>query len=216
MSTDYQQRFIEFAIRNDILQFGEFELKSGRKSPYFFNAGQFNRGSRLAELGGFYADALKASGLSFDMLFGPAYKGIPLATSAAIAFAERDGLDIPYAFNRKEKKAHGEGGLFVGAELTRNIVIVDDVITAGTAIREVIQIIREAGGDIAGAVVAIDRQERGDSELSAIQEIERDFGVTVVSVVKLDDIIDYIETRAEFGAELESIKRYREDYGVAV
>ncbi len=215
MPTDYQLRFIEFAIANDILQFGEFELKSGRKSPYFFNAGQFNRGSRLRELGGFYADALKASGISFDMLFGPAYKGIPLATSAAIAFAERDGRDVPYAFNRKEVKAHGEGGMFVGAELTDNIVIVDDVITAGTAIREVINLIDGAGGGVAGAVVAIDRQERGETELSAIQEVEKDFGIPVISVVKLDDIIDYIETRAELGAELESIKRYREDYGVA-
>lgn len=215
MPTDYQLNFIDFAIRNDILQFGRFELKSGRQSPYFFNAGRFNRGGVLRELGGYYAEALLASGLDFDLLFGPAYKGIPLVTATAIALAERYDRDVPYAFNRKEAKGHGEGGTLVGAELTGKAFIVDDVITAGTAIREVMDLIRAGGGDVAGALVAIDRQERGETELSAIQEIERDYGIPVASVVKLDDIIAYIETRDEFRAELDAVKRYRETYGVA-
>lgn len=215
MPTDYQRRFIEFAIDNDILQFGDFELKSGRRSPYFFNAGQFNRGGLLRELGGYYAEALLESGIEFDLLFGPAYKGIPLATATAIALAERHGVDIPYAFNRKEAKEHGEGGRLVGARLTKHTFIVDDVITAGTAIREVMDLIHESGGNVAGALVAIDRQEKGESELSAIQEIEKEYGVPVVSVVKLDDIIGYIETRAEYAAAVESIREYRAEYGVA-
>lgn len=215
MTTDYQQQFIEFAISNEILQFGEFELKSGRISPYFFNAGRFDRGAVLRELGGFYAEALSASGLGYDLLFGPAYKGIPLVTATVIALAERQGRNVPYVFNRKEAKTHGEGGLLVGAELTGRTIIVDDVITAGTAIREVMDLIQTYHGQVSGALVAIDRQERGETELSAIQEIERDYGVPVVSVVRLDDIIDYIGTRKEFSAELKTIKQYRETYGVS-
>ena len=212
---DFKAAFIEFALRNDVLLFGEFELKSGRVSPYFFNAGQFNRGAMLHELGGYYAAALMASGVEYDLLFGPAYKGIPLVTATAIALAERYKLDVPYVFNRKEVKAHGEGGQLVGADLAGRVVIVDDVITAGTAIREVMELIGQFNAKATGAVVAIDRQERGNARLSAIQEIERDYGVQVVSIVKLDDIILYTEGKAEYRKELDRIKRYRETYGVA-
>lgn len=211
----YQERFIEFAIRNEVLQFGEFELKSGRKSPYFFNAGRFSSGAVLHELGGFYAEALLASGMAFDLLFGPAYKGIPLVTATAIALAEKHGLDVPYVFNRKEVKDHGEGGQLVGAALSGRVVIVDDVITAGTAIREVMEILSGHDATAVGALIAIDRQERGTTELSAIQEIERSYGVCVVSVVKLDDIICYIENQSGLGKELKQIKQYRDEFGVA-
>jgi orotate phosphoribosyltransferase len=211
----YQERFIEFAIRNEVLQFGEFELKSGRKSPYFFNAGRFSSGAVLHELGGFYAEALLASGMAFDLLFGPAYKGIPLVTATAIALAEKHALDVPYVFNRKEVKDHGEGGQLVGAALIGRVVIVDDVITAGTAIREVMEILSAHDATAVGALIAIDRQERGTAELSAIQEIERSYGVSVVSVVKLDDIICYIENQSGLGKELEQIRQYRDEFGVA-
>lgn len=214
MLSEYQERFIEFAIRNEVLQFGEFELKSGRTSPYFFNAGRFNSGAVLHELGGYYAEALLASGLPFDVLFGPAYKGIPLVTATAIALAERHDIDAPYAFNRKEAKEHGEGGQIVGANLAGQVVIVDDVITAGTAIREVMTILAEHGAMPAGALVAMDRQERGSTELSAIQEIERQYGVSVVSVVKLDDIILYIEGNSGYQSELDRIRQYRDTFGV--
>lgn len=211
----YQERFIEFAIRNEVLQFGEFELKSGRKSPYFFNAGRFSSGAVLHELGGFYAEALLASGMAFDLLFGPAYKGIPLVTATAIALAEKHALDVPYVFNRKEVKDHGEGGQLVGAALSGRVVIVDDVITAGTAIREVMEILSGHDATAVGALIAIDRQERGTTELSAIQEIERSYGVCVVSVVKLDDIISYIENQSGLSKELEQIRQYRDEFGVA-
>jgi orotate phosphoribosyltransferase len=215
MLKDYQERFLEFAIQNDVLLFGEFELKSGRLSPYFFNAGRFNRGAMLHELGCYYAEALLASGIRFDLLFGPAYKGIPLVTATVIALAERYQQDVPYAFNRKEVKQHGEGGRLVGAELTGRVVVVDDVITAGTAIREVMDLIAASEAVAAGALVAIDRQEKGTTELSAIQEIERDYGVSVVSVVKLDDIIMYIESRRGLQRELDRMKKYRDTFGVA-
>ncbi|XOV86150.1 MAG: orotate phosphoribosyltransferase [Pseudomonadota bacterium] len=216
MALDYRERFIEFAIKNDILQFGSFELKSGRQSPYFFNAGKFNSGRVLRELGGYYAEALLASGVDFDMLFGPAYKGIPLVTATVMALAERHGMDVPFAFNRKEAKTHGEGGRLVGAPLAGRVFVVDDVITAGTAIREVMDLFAEEGASPVGALVAIDRQERGRAELSAIQEIERDYGVCVVSVVKLDDIIAYIEAHgAGDRQQLDSIRRYRDTFGVA-
>ena len=211
-----QEQFIEFALKHGVLQFGEFRLMSGRISPYFFNAGQFNRSAVLHQLGGFYADALLASGLAFDLLFGPAYKGIPLVTATAIALAERHQLDVPYAFNRKETKDHGEGGMIVGHALEGRTVIVDDVITAGTAIREVFDLFSAYPVTVAGALVAIDRQERGQGNMSAIQEIEREYGVSVVSVVKLDDIIAYIESRPAFAKQLAPIKRYRETFGVAV
>lgn len=211
----YQKKFLEFAIKNEVLQFGEFQLKSGRVSPYFFNAGRFNRGAMLHELGGYYAEALLASGVGFDLLFGPAYKGIPLVTATVIALAEKFGRDVPYVFNRKEAKTHGEGGQLVGAQLTGRVVVVDDVITAGTAIREVLEIIGQHGAAATGALVAIDRQEKGTAESSAIQEIERSYGVSVVSVVKLDDIITYIEGEAGFQKELDRIRKYRDEFGVA-
>jgi len=214
MLKDFQERFLEFAIRNEILQFGEFELKSGRVSPYFFNAGHFDSGAMLHELGRYYAEALLASRLPFDLLFGPAYKGIPLVTATVIALSEHHGLDVPYAFNRKEPKDHGEGGQLVGAELKGRVVIVDDVITAGTAIREVMELLSRSAATVQGALVAIDRQERGSAELSAIQEIQQEYGVSVVSVVKLDDIINYIETRAGLENELDRIRRYRDTFGV--
>ncbi|MEX2327898.1 MAG: orotate phosphoribosyltransferase [Pseudomonadales bacterium] len=211
----YQERFIEFAIQSEVLQFGEFELKSGRMSPYFFNAGRFNSGAVLHEIGGYYAEALLASGLKFDLLFGPAYKGIPLVTATVIALAERHGIDVPYVFNRKEVKDHGEGGQLVGATLSGRVVIVDDIITAGTAIREVMEILSGYDSTAVGALVAIDRQERGTTDLSAIQEIEQSYGVSVVSIVKLDDIISYIGSRSGFRKELEQIKQYRHAFGVA-
>lgn len=214
MLQDYQEKFLEFAIRNKVLLFGEFELKSGRTSPYFFNAGLFNSGVMLRELGEYYADALIASGMPFDILFGPAYKGIPLVTSTVIALAERYHRDVPYVFNRKEIKAHGEGGQLVGSPLAGRVVVVDDVITAGTAIREVMELIRGYEATVTGALVAIDRQEKGASDLSAIQELERDYGVSVVSVIKLDDIITYIEGKAEFQEELGQVRKYRDKYGV--
>lgn len=215
MLQEYQEKFLEFAIRNEVLLFGEFELKSGRTSPYFFNAGRFNRGGLLRELGGYYAQALLASKIPFDLLFGPAYKGIPLVTATAIALAERYQLDVPYVFNRKEPKDHGEGGTLVGADLKGRVVIIDDVITAGTAIREVMDVIRQHETTVTGALVAIDRQERGSTGLSAIQELERDYGVSVISVVKLDDIITYIEHQAGFQHELDQIRHYRDRYGMA-
>ncbi len=216
MALDYRERFIEFAIRNDILQFGSFELKSGRLSPYFFNAGKFNSGGVLRELGGYYAEALLQSNVEFDMLFGPAYKGIPLVTATVMALAEHHGMDVPYAFNRKEAKTHGEGGRLVGAPLSGKVFVVDDVITAGTAIREVMDLFGQEGATPVGALVAIDRQERGQAQLSAIQEIERDYGVCVVSVVKLDDIIAFIEAHgAGNQQQLDSIRRYRDTFGVA-
>lgn len=214
MLQEYQEKFLEFAIRNKVLLFGEFELKSGRTSPYFFNAGLFNSGAMLHELGGYYADALIASGMPFDILFGPAYKGIPLVTSTVIALAERYNQDVPYVFNRKEIKAHGEGGQLVGSPLAGRVVVVDDVITAGTAIREVMDVISGYQATVTGALVAIDRQEKGASDLSAIQELERDYGVSVVSVIKLEDIITYIEDKAEFREELGRVREYRDKYGV--
>ena len=215
MLREYQVRFIDFAIKNEVLQFGEFKLKSGRVSPYFFNAGRFNSGAVLNALGEFYATALLASGLPFDLLFGPAYKGIPLVTATVMSLAEHHQMDTPYAFNRKEVKDHGEGGNLVGAPLKGRVVIVDDVITAGTAIREVLDVLEPYDCVAAGVLVAIDRQERGQGELSAIQEIEREYGIRVVSVVKLDDIILYIEDRSGFRHELDRIKRYRDSFGVA-
>ncbi|MCB1691308.1 MAG: orotate phosphoribosyltransferase [Pseudomonadales bacterium] len=212
---DYQTRFIEFAIENEVLQFGEFRLKSGRVSPYFFNAGRFNSGAVLHELGRYYAEAVLASGLEFDLLFGPAYKGIPLVTATVMALAEHHGMDVPYAFNRKEVKDHGEGGNLVGAPLAGRVVIVDDVITAGTAVREILGILSAHDCTATGVLVAIDRQERGTGELSAIGEIEKEYSLAVASVVKLDDIVLYIENHPGYEEQLERIKRYRDEFGVA-
>lgn len=210
----YQRDFIRFAIERGVLRFGEFTLKSGRVSPYFFNAGLFSSGLALAQLGRFYAEAVLASGISFDVLFGPAYKGIPLAATTAVALAEQHGRDVPWCFNRKEAKDHGEGGTLVGAPLQGRVLIVDDVITAGTAIREVMQIIQAQGAQAAGVLIALNRQERGKGELSAIQEVERDFGMPVVSIINLDQLIVYLAEDASLKHYLPAVEAYREQYGV--
>ena len=211
----YQLDFIRFAIDRGVLRFGEFTLKSGRTSPYFFNAGLFNSGSALAQLGRFYAAAIVESGISFDVLFGPAYKGIPLAAATAVALAEHHGRDLPWCFNRKEAKAHGEGGSLVGAPLTGKVLIIDDVITAGTAIREVMQIIAsQEGAKAAGVLIALNRQERGNGELSAIQEVERDFGIPVVSIVSLNQVLQFLEDDPQLKQHLPAVRAYREQFGV--
>ena len=211
---DYKTQFIEFAINRNVLRFGEFTLKSGRLSPYFFNAGLFNTGADLALLGQCYAAALNNSGIEFDVLFGPAYKGIPIATTTAVALATEYQRSVPYCFNRKEAKTHGEGGSLVGAELTGNIMLVDDVITAGTAIRESMNIIAEHEANLAGVLIALDRQEEGNAELSAIQEVERDFDTQVVSIVTLGDVVDYLVGKPEYEAHLVNINAYRQQYGI--
>lgn len=211
---DYQKAFIEFALERDVLRFGEFTLKSGRKSPYFFNAGLFNTGRDLAKLGQYYAEALVAANIEFDVLFGPAYKGIPIATTTAVALAEKHDVDTPYCFNRKEKKDHGEGGNLVGSPLEGRVMLVDDVITAGTAIRESMALLDECGASLAGVLIALDRQEKGKGELSAIQEVERDFDTQVVSIVSLADLIEYLQDKPEMEAHLKNITQYRETYGI--
>lgn len=210
---DYQQKFIEFAIRRDALRFGEFTLKSGRTSPYFFNAGLFNTGDDLLELSKAYAAALERSSLNYDIIFGPAYKGIPLATVTAMALAS-NGTSKPFAFNRKEKKDHGEGGNIVGAPLEGKVLIVDDVITAGTAIREAMDLIRNAGAEPAGVLIALDRQERGTGDKSAIQEVEESFGIPVVSIIRLEQILDYLESRPGFEEHAARVATYRQSYGI--
>ncbi|ENG8010031.1 orotate phosphoribosyltransferase [Vibrio alginolyticus] len=210
----YQREFIEFALEKEVLKFGEFTLKSGRKSPYFFNAGLFNTGRDLARLGRFYAAALADSGIEFDVLFGPAYKGIPIATTTAVALADHHEVDTPYCFNRKEAKDHGEGGNLVGSALEGRIMLVDDVITAGTAIRESMEIIQANGADLAGVLVAIDRQEKGKGELSAIQEVERDFGCAIISIVSLTDLVTFLEEKGTDKEHLEAVKAYRAEYGI--
>ncbi|MBQ4801175.1 orotate phosphoribosyltransferase [Pseudoalteromonas sp. MMG006] len=212
---DYQKEFIEFALEKQVLKFGEFTLKSGRTSPYFFNAGLFNTGRDLARLGRFYAAALEDAAIDYDVLFGPAYKGIPIATTTAVALADHYDKDVPYCFNRKEKKAHGEGGTLVGSPLNGKIMLVDDVITAGTAIRESMEIIADNGADLSGVLIALDRQEKGKAELSAIQEVERDFDTKVISIVKLADLISYLESQGTMDEHLASVKAYRDQYGVA-
>jgi orotate phosphoribosyltransferase len=211
----YQKEFIEFAIERGVLKFGEFTLKSGRTSPYFFNAGLFNKGSDLARLGRFYAAALVDSGISFDVLFGPAYKGIPIATATAVALYDHHQQDTPYCFNRKEKKDHGEGGNLVGSALEGKVMLVDDVITAGTAIREAMDIVQANGAELSGVLIALDRQEKGKGELSAIQEVERDFGAQVVSIVSLNDVIIFLKDDDTFKAYLPKVEAYRSEFGVA-
>jgi orotate phosphoribosyltransferase len=205
--------FIRLCLELGVLRFGEFTLKSGRKSPYFFNAGLFNTGRAIAALGRHYARAAVLSGVEFDMLFGPAYKGIALVTATAAAFAEHEGRDLPYAFNRKETKDHGEGGTLVGAPLAGRVLIVDDVITAGTAIRESVDIIRGHGATPAGVLIALDREERGQGELSAVQEVQQTLGLPVVSVLRLRDLLAHLETSGET-AILEAVRAYRDRYGV--
>jgi len=208
----YKREFIELALELGVLRFGEFTLKSGRVSPYFFNAGLFNTGYAAAKLGRFYASAIAESGVRFDMLFGPAYKGIPLATTVAVALAEL-GYDMPVAFNRKEAKAHGEGGNIVGAPVSDRTLIVDDVITAGTAVREAIEIIASAGGKVAGVLLALDRQEKGIGELSAVQELEQQHGLPVFSIIRLEDLVDHLKSSPEASGLLASVLDYRDRYG---
>tara|TARA_R110002167_G_scaffold1903_3_gene9398 strand:- start:413 stop:1066 length:654 start_codon:yes stop_codon:yes gene_type:complete len=212
----YQQQFIQQAIASQALCFGEYTLKSGRVSPYFFNAGRFSSGGALAALGRCYADAIIASGIQFDVLFGPAYKGIPLAAATACALAEHHQRDVPYAYNRKEKKDHGEGGSLVGAPLVGRVLIIDDVITAGTAIREAIAMITAEGASVSGVAIGLDRQERGQGERSAIQELEQDAELAVVSIVGLNDIVAYLSQSAGDDDLVARINAYRERYGVAI
>ncbi len=210
----FQRDFIEFAIERGVLRFGEFTLKSGRVSPYFFNAGLFNRGGDLAKLGRFYANALMDAGVEFNVLFGPAYKGIPIATTTAVALADNHNLDVPYCFNRKEAKTHGEGGNLVGSPLEGKVMLVDDVITAGTAIRESMTLIEQQQASLSGVLIALDRQERGKGELSAIQEVERDFNTQVISIVSLADVVSYLGEKGGFDNEIAAINTYRENYGI--
>ena len=210
----YQQQFIELALDKNALCFGEFTLKSGRVSPYFFNAGLFSSGAALASLGRCYANAIVDSGVEFDVLFGPAYKGIPLAAAVAIALADDFGRDVPYAYNRKEAKDHGEGGTIVGAPLEGKILVIDDVITAGTAVREVMAIIQEHHAQPAGVVIGLNRAERGAGELSAIQEVEKDYDIPVVSIVSLDDIIAYLHSQPTKNSNIGKIEAYRKEYGL--
>ena len=210
----HQSRFLDLALDRQVLRFGQFTLKSGRTSPYFFNAGLFDSGLALARLGRFYAAAVVDSGIPFDVLFGPAYKGIPLAATTAVALAEHHQRDLPWCFNRKEAKDHGEGGTLVGAPLAGKVLIIDDVITAGTAIREVMQIIQGQGAQAAGALIALNRQERGQGELSAIQEVERDFGMPVVSIVSLEQVLEYLAGDAELKQYLPAVEAYRAEYGI--
>ena len=213
-----KKRFIELAIKYQVLKFGEFTLKSGRISPYFFNAGLFNSGYALAELGSCYAQAIIENEIDYDVMFGPAYKGIPLVAAIVFALSVNHGIDKPYAFNRKEAKDHGEGGLIVGAQLSGNVLIVDDVITAGTAIREAVDIISDEGAKTSAVLIALDRQEKGQSDLSAIQEVHRDYGIEVFSIITLADLIDYLgdndSSDSSVGQYLDAMKEYRQQYGV--
>jgi orotate phosphoribosyltransferase len=211
---DFRTDFIAFCLDQGVLKFGQFVTKSGRTTPYFFNAGLFNTGASLERLAQFYAKAILASGVQFDMLFGPAYKGIVLAASAAVALA-REGRDVPFAFNRKEEKDHGERGEIVGAPLAGRVLIVDDVLTAGTAVRESLDVISSHGATPAGVVISLDRMERGSGELSAIQEIEKRHGIPVVSIATLDDLVRWLGERAEYRQHLQAIREYRQLYGVA-
>ena len=210
---DYQKAFIELAIKHKALCFGEFTLKSGRTSPYFFNAGRFQSGAALAALGSFYAQALMSSGVEVDLLFGPAYKGIPLVSVTSAALSMEHGLDFPICYNRKEAKTHGEGGLLVGAPLEGRVAIIDDVITAGTAVREVIKLIDNSEAELGAVLTGLDRQEKGQGELSAIQEVEQDYGVPVISIVKLEHILQYMQGQNEPHL-VEAIEAYRKDFGV--
>ena len=210
----YQRDFIEYSLANRILRFGEFELKSGRVSPYFFNSGLFNTGASLAKLGAWYAEAVIASGVGFDMIYGPAYKGIPLAAALSMTLAERHGRDVPYCFNRKEAKDHGEGGITIGATLEGRVLIVDDVISAGTSSRESAQLIRAAGAQPVAVAISLDRQERGAGVLSAAQEVERTLGLQVVSIASLSDLLAFLTQHREFSDHAGRVREYRERYGV--
>lgn len=210
----YKTQFIENAIASGALKFGQFRLKSGRVSPHFFNAGEFYRGKALAALGQCYAAAIVDSGIEFDVLFGPAYKGITLAAATSVALAEHHNLDVPYCFNRKEAKSHGEGGTIVGAPLEGRVLIIDDVITAGTAIREVMAMVDLAEAQAAGVVIGVDRKERGNSDQSAIQEVEAEFSIPVASIIDIDDILAYLDSKPDKQALVQQIEAYRQEYGV--
>ena len=210
----YQREFIEFAIEREVLRFGSFTLKSGRQSPYYFNFGLFNTGSALAKLGQYFAQALVDSGVECDVILGPAYKGIPLATTMAVALSEQHGIDMPYSFNRKEAKAHGEGGSIVGAELKGRVAIVDDVITAGTAIREVMSLIKAHDANPVATFIAIDRMEKGQSNLSAIQEVERDYNLKVVSIISFNEVLEFLQESGNKQEEVTAMLQYRQDFGV--
>ena len=211
---DFSRDFIALACRKGVLRFGAFVTKAGRNSPYFFNAGLFDDGASFRELCGYYARTIRASGVGFDMLFGPAYKGIPLVVGTAIRLAE-DGLDLPFAFNRKEAKDHGEGGTLIGAPLKGRVLILDDVISAGTSVRESVELIRAAGAAPAGVVIALDRMERGKGSLSAVQEVKESFGIPVIAVATLEDLIGYLANSPDLAANLEAVKAYREQYGIS-
>lgn len=211
---DYQREFIQFAIEQNVLRFGEFTLKSGRVSPYFFNAGLFNSGTALAKLGRYYAAALQDAGIAYDVLFGPAYKGIPLAATTAVALSNDYQVDTPYVFNRKEAKDHGEGGNLVGAPLEGRVLIIDDVITAGTAIREVMEIIDAANATPAAVMIALNRMEKGQGDLSAIQEVERDYNMPVISIVSLEDVVAYLQEVSGYAESIQAIQAYRAQYGI--
>ena len=212
----YQQQFIKFALETGVLRFGSFTLKSGRISPYFFNSGLFNTGSSLARLGQFYAQAIVETDLEFNIIFGPAYKGIPLASSATIALAEHYQRDVPYVFNRKELKEHGEGGQLVGAELKGKVLIIDDVISAGTSVGESVAIIMAQNATPAGVIIALDRQEKGQTEQSAIEQVERKYKIPVISIICLDDLLAYLESNRTLVAHIPAVKAYRAQYGVKV
>ncbi|MEE4278901.1 MAG: orotate phosphoribosyltransferase [Halieaceae bacterium] len=211
---DYQSEFIDLARRCEVLRFGQFTLKSGRESPYFFNAGSFSSGAALEALGRAYARCIVDAGVEFDVLLGPAYKGIPLAAATAVALAAHHDRDCPFAYNRKEAKDHGEGGLLVGAPLSGRVLVIDDVITAGTAVTEVAELVAAAGAQLAGVVIGLNRQERGRGELSAIQEVEARWKIPVLSIISLDDLIAYLEQEAESSADLNALRAYRAQYGV--
>jgi orotate phosphoribosyltransferase len=211
--SDFRQEFIEFAVASGVLCFGEFKTKAGRLSPYFFNAGLFNDGSTLRQLGQFYAKALLAADPGFDLLFGPAYKGIPLVAAVAVSLAEF-GRNMPFCFNRKEAKDHGEGGMTVGAPLKGRVLIVDDVISAGTSVRESVEVIRGAGARPAGVLIALDRMERGIGALSAVQEVRGQFDIPVMSIATLDDLVAFLRARGGMAQQLQSVERYRKEYGV--
>ena len=210
----YKREFIDLALELGVLKFGEFTLKSGRVSPYFFNAGLFNTGYAAARLGRYYAAAIAVSKLEFDMLFGPAYKGIPLVALTAAALAEHQGIDVPFAFNRKEEKAHGEGGSIIGAPVAGRVLIVDDVITAGTAVRESYRLITGAGADVVGLAISLDRQERGQGNLSAVQELRQSLGIRVISIIGLADLIEVFDESDTPDASLGALKEYRRKFGV--
>ncbi|MBV8045839.1 MAG: orotate phosphoribosyltransferase [Paludibacterium sp.] len=211
--SNFRHDFIRFSLDKQVLRFGSFTTKAGRQSPYFFNAGLFNDGLSTLTLSRFYAQAIEESGIGFDMLFGPAYKGIILASATAMALAER-GRNLPFAYNRKEAKDHGEGGTLVGAPLAGKVLIIDDVISAGTSVRESVQLIRAAGAEPAGVAIALDRMERGQGELSAVQEVSRDFGLPVVAIATLEDMLGYLQQSPELQSHLEAVRAYRQQYGV--